>query len=109
MACPDTYTRFDQAIRLIGVAVSVDAANRANSSSSDGIELDSSVGSVTNLLPRASTNLRSDRYGGPVGQRSSFAMEPGESRWAHAVSFSALQIDAQFLNRLRQAFDRTGN
>ncbi len=36
-------------------------------------------------------------------------MEPGESRWAHAVSFSALQIDAQFLNRLRQAFDRTGN
>jgi 2,4-dienoyl-CoA reductase-like NADH-dependent reductase (Old Yellow Enzyme family) len=94
---------------LIGVAVSVDAANRANSSSTDGIELDNDVGSVTNLFPRASANLRSDRYGGPVGQRSSFAMELGESRWAHAVSFSALQIDAQFLNRLRQGFDRTDN
>jgi 2,4-dienoyl-CoA reductase-like NADH-dependent reductase (Old Yellow Enzyme family) len=172
----------------------VDAANRAKSSGFDGIELDSSFGSVTDLFLRASTNLRSDRYGGPVGQRSNFAMElvealtqafgrervgirlspfedcvrgnvydevlrclsdqeiayihleltaqfaaqdlrlspsaialreayPGiliascqqglhfamelvESRWADAVSFSALQIDAQFLNQLRQGFDR---
>jgi 2,4-dienoyl-CoA reductase-like NADH-dependent reductase (Old Yellow Enzyme family) len=173
----------------------VDAAHRAKSNGFDGIELDSSFGSVADRLLRPSPNLYSDRYVGPVVQRSDFVMElvealtqafgrervgirlspfeasvrnniyeevlrclcdqeiayvhlelneqfaaralhsslsartlrqayPGifiasckqdlhfaielvESRWADAVCFSASQIDAQFLNQLRQGFDGT--
>jgi 2,4-dienoyl-CoA reductase-like NADH-dependent reductase (Old Yellow Enzyme family) len=53
----------------------VEAAHRAKSSGFDGIELDSSFGSVTDLFLRPSTNLRLDRYGGPIVQRSNFVME----------------------------------
>jgi 2,4-dienoyl-CoA reductase-like NADH-dependent reductase (Old Yellow Enzyme family) len=52
----------------------VDAAHRAKSSGFDGVELDSSFGSVTDLFLRPSSNLRSYRYG-PVVQRSDFVIE----------------------------------
>jgi 2,4-dienoyl-CoA reductase-like NADH-dependent reductase (Old Yellow Enzyme family) len=53
----------------------VDAAYRAKSSGFDGIELDSSFGSITDRFPMPSTNPRSDRYSGPIAQRMNFVME----------------------------------
>jgi N-ethylmaleimide reductase len=53
----------------------VDAARRAKSSGFDGVELDSSFGSITDLFLMPSTNLRSDRYGGPIVQRLNFVLE----------------------------------
>jgi 2,4-dienoyl-CoA reductase-like NADH-dependent reductase (Old Yellow Enzyme family) len=45
------------------------AAYRAKSSGFVGIELDGSYGSVIDLFLMASSNSRSDRYGGPIVQR----------------------------------------
>jgi 2,4-dienoyl-CoA reductase-like NADH-dependent reductase (Old Yellow Enzyme family) len=53
----------------------VDAAYRAKSSGFDGIELDGSFGSITDLFLMPSTNSRSDRYGGPIVKRVHFLME----------------------------------
>src|SRR5262249_27137832 len=53
----------------------VDAARRARSNGFDGIELDSSFGSVGDLFLRPSTNLRLDRYGGPIVWRGKFVTE----------------------------------
>jgi N-ethylmaleimide reductase len=53
----------------------VDAARRAKSSGFDGVELDGSFGSITDLFLMPSTNLRSDRYGGSIVQRLNFVLE----------------------------------
>jgi 2,4-dienoyl-CoA reductase-like NADH-dependent reductase (Old Yellow Enzyme family) len=57
------------------IADYVDAAYRAKSCGFDGVELDGSLGSITDLFLMPSTNLRSDRYGGPIAQRVHFLME----------------------------------
>ncbi|WP_316205114.1 MULTISPECIES: hypothetical protein [unclassified Bradyrhizobium] len=57
------------------IADYVDAAHRAKSSGFDGIELDSSFGSITDLFLMPSTNLRTDRYGGAIVQRLNFVLE----------------------------------
>ena len=48
------------------IADYVDAAHRAKSSGFDGVELDGSFGSITDLFLMPSTNLRLDRYGGSI-------------------------------------------
>jgi 2,4-dienoyl-CoA reductase-like NADH-dependent reductase (Old Yellow Enzyme family) len=53
----------------------VEAAQRAKSNGFDGIELDGSFGSITDLFLMPSTNLRSDRYGGPIVKRVHFLTE----------------------------------
>jgi 2,4-dienoyl-CoA reductase-like NADH-dependent reductase (Old Yellow Enzyme family) len=53
----------------------VDAAYRVKSNGFDGIELDGSFGSIADLFLMPSTNLRSDRYGGPIVQRLNFVLE----------------------------------
>ncbi|MGA7807519.1 hypothetical protein [Bradyrhizobium sp.] len=57
------------------IADYVDAAYRAKSSGFDGVELDGSSGSITDLFLMRTTNPRSDRYGGPIAQRLNFALE----------------------------------
>jgi 2,4-dienoyl-CoA reductase-like NADH-dependent reductase (Old Yellow Enzyme family) len=57
------------------IAGYVDAAHRAKSSGFDGIELDGSYGSITDLFLMPSTNLRTDRYGGAIVQRLNFVLE----------------------------------
>jgi N-ethylmaleimide reductase len=52
----------------------VDAAHRAKSLGFDGIELDCTFGSVTDLFLMPS-NRRTDRYGGAIAQRCNFVME----------------------------------
>ncbi len=47
----------------------VEAAQRVKSNGFDGIELDGSFGSIAHLFLMPSTNLRSDRYGGPIAKR----------------------------------------
>jgi 2,4-dienoyl-CoA reductase-like NADH-dependent reductase (Old Yellow Enzyme family) len=57
------------------IADYVDAAYLAKSNGFDGVELDGSFGSITDLFLMPSTNLRSDRYGGPIVRRLNFVLE----------------------------------